>query len=292
VGVGLRVPHLQAIFSKDHRGGFSKDHRGGFSNDHRGGFSKGHHVDFFEIISENFMVDGGPPLHNLDRLLERYPVVMHGVSMGIASAGPLDFDYLRRVKALCRRTKTPWFSDHLCWTRSGAHQLHDLLPTPYTPEIAAFIAEKARIVQDFVEVPFALENLSTYVAFHTSTMTEWEFYAEVVQAADVSMMLDMNNIFVSSMNHGFSMLDYLDGLPLDRVRQVHVAGPSELDDGTMLDTHDHPVRDETWQLYAELCRRIPPPPTILEWDANFLSFEQTVAHANIARQHHPGSGRA
>ena len=242
-------------------------------------------VDFFEIISENFMVDGGPPRANLERIQARYPLVMHGVSLSIASAEPLDFDYLRRLKALADRCEVPWLSDHLCWCTSGGAHLHDLLPTPYTTEIARFIAEKARIVQDFLERPFALENLSSYVTFAESTMTEWQFYREVVEQADVGMMLDLNNIHVSAVNHHFEPLDYLAHVPWERVLQIHLAGPSEQPDGSLLDTHDSPVRPPVWALYQHACRARPGIPTLLEWDANIPPFPEVHAQALLAREH-------
>lgn len=261
VGVGLRVPHLPHILEHSPS------------------------VDFFEIISENFMVDGGPPLRNLQRILERYPVVQHGVSLSIASADELDFDYLERLKELSKLTQTPWFSDHLCWSRTHSHHYHDLLPIPYTPEYATFVAEKARIVQDFMELPFALENLSSYVEFEASTMTEWEFYAEVVERAGVYMMLDVNNVFVSANNHGFEPMEYLEHLPMDRVVQVHVAGHTELESGMFLDTHDKPVKPEVWELYAHVHEATGGVSTLLEWDDNFLSFEDTLAQAEVAREY-------
>ncbi|MCA8960564.1 MAG: DUF692 domain-containing protein, partial [Planctomycetes bacterium] len=232
---------------------------------------------------ENFMVDGGPPLDNLGRILETYRVVQHGVSLSIASTDPLDFEYLARLKKLCAFTQTPWFSDHLCWTTAHGTHYHDLLPLPYTSEYARFIAEKARIVQDFVELPFALENLSSYVGFQSSEMTEWEFYREVVERADVHFMLDVNNVFVSSVNHQFDPHAYLAHLPFDRVAQVHVAGHLELPNGTLLDTHDHRVKREVWDLYRSVHERTGGVSTILEWDANFVSYEETVAEAMVAR---------
>lgn len=263
IGLGLRVPHISAIISQWPA------------------------VDFFEIISENFMVDGGPPLANLARILEHYPVVQHGVSLSIASTDPLDFDYLRRLKKLTKLTKTPWFSDHLCWSRTDSHQYHDLLPVPYTAENAAFIAEKARIVQDFMELPFALENLSSYVEFSGSEMPEWEFYTEVVERAGVFMMLDVNNVYVSAKNHGFLPMDYLKNLPLDRVIQMHVAGHTELENGMLLDTHNRHVKDEVWELYRYVISIAGGVSTILEWDDNFLSFEETLMEAELARQYRP-----
>jgi len=264
VGVGLRVVHLPHIFTHWPA------------------------VDFFEIVSENFMVDGGLPRENLERICARYPVVQHGVSLSIASAEPLDFDYLRRLKALCDRTDTPWFSDHLCWSQSGGAHLHDLLPTPYTPQIASFIAEKARIVQDFIGRPLALENLSSYVSFADSTMTEWDFYRAVVEQAGVGMMLDLNNVYVSSVNHHFDPMDYLAAVPWERVMQIHLAGPSEQPDGSLLDTHDSPVRDPVWALYRHACRQRPGIPTLLEWDASIPPFPEVHAQALLAREHARG----
>ncbi|RME26677.1 MAG: DUF692 family protein, partial [Deltaproteobacteria bacterium] len=263
VGLGLRVPHLRHILT--------------------------HHpdVDFFEIISENFMVEGGPPLRNLDAILERYRVVLHGVSMGLGSAGPLDRDHLSRLVALARRTKTPWVSEHLCWTKHGNAHLHDLLPLPYTDAVAAFIADKAAFVQDSLGLPFAIENLSSYVGFSQSQMPEWEFYRQVVERADCFMMLDVNNVFVSSVNHGFDPWDYLAAIPWDRVIQVHVAGHTVRPDGTLLDTHDHPVRPEVWELYRHASEQTGGVSTILEWDDHFLPFPDTLAEAVKARAYRP-----
>lgn len=259
IGVGLRVPHYDAIF---------KDQPD---------------VDWFEIISENFMVEAGKPLENLAKILERYPVVQHGVSLAIGSPEPLDFDYLKKLKKLAAFTKTPWISDHLCWGRVPGANFHDLLPLPYTKEVIDYVAERAKIVQDFLELPFALENLSSYVAFKEDQMPEWEFYAAVVEKADIYMMLDVNNIYVSSRNHGFNPEDYYQNIPLDRVLQIHLAGHTDL--GThVLDTHDHPVRDEVWDLYAQIYPKTGGVSTLLEWDDNFVSFEETWKEAKKAKQ--------
>ncbi len=260
IGVGLRPVHFQEIF----------DHKPD--------------IDWFEIISENFMVDGGMPLQNLYKILERYPVVQHGVSLAIGSPDPLDFDYLRRLKALTKITKTPWVSDHLCWGhRPGAHY-HDLLPLPYTEETIDYVAERARIVQDYLELPFALENLSSYVAFKDDQMSEWEFYSRIVEKANIQMMLDVNNIYVSSRNHGFDPKTYLDNIPLERIIQVHIAGHT--DHGNyVLDTHDNPVRDEVWELYGYLYPKLGGVSTLLEWDDNFVSFEETWKEALKAKKY-------
>lgn len=259
IGIGLRIPHYEEIFRDKPA------------------------IDWFEIISENFMVDGGKPIENLERILERYPVVQHGVTLAIGSPDPLDFEYLKRLKELTRKTKTPWVSDHLCWGRLPGAHYHDLLPLPYTKEVIDYVVERARIVQDYLELPFALENLSSYVAFKSDAMQEWEFYAEIVEKADIFMMLDVNNIYVSSRNHGFQPKDYIDNIPLDRVLQIHLAGHTDYD-AYVLDTHDNYVCDQVWELYAEVYPRTGGVSTLLEWDDNFLSFQATWEEALKAKK--------
>lgn len=258
IGIGLRIPHYPDIFSNWPA------------------------IDWFEIISENFMVEGGKPLENLDRILEKYPVVQHGVSLAIGSPDPIDFDYLKRLKALAKRTKTPWISDHLCWGRLPGAHYHDLLPLPYTQEVIDYVAERAKIVQDYLELPFALENLSSYVAYTQDQMPEWEFYSAVVEKADIYMMLDVNNIYVSSRNHGFDPMLYVDNIPLDRVLQIHLAGHKDYNK-YVLDTHDNYVCDEVWKLYGEVYPRTKGVSTLLEWDDNFISFEETWQEALKAK---------
>jgi hypothetical protein len=240
-------------------------------------------IDWFEIISENFMVDGGRPLEILDKILERYPVVQHGVSLAIGSPDPLDFSYLKRLKDLARKTKTPWISDHLCWGHlEGAH-FHDLLPLPYTKEIIEYVSERARIVQDFLEIPFALENLSSYVSYQRDQMPEWEFYSAVVEKADIFMMLDVNNIYVSSRNHNFDPQSYYENIPLERVIQIHLAGHTDHGD-YVLDTHDDFVCDKVWEMYGKIISKIGPISTLLEWDDHFISFEETWKEALKAKK--------
>lgn len=260
IGIGLRVPHYADIF----------EHKPD--------------IDWFEIISENFMVDGGKPLENLYRILEHYPVVQHGVSLAIGSPDPLDFEYLKKLKALTKITKTPWVSDHLCWGRLPGAHYHDLLPLPYTKEVINYVSERARIVQDYLELPFALENLSSYVAFKKDEMTEWDFYGAIVEKADISMMLDVNNIYVSSRNHGFDPKVYYENLPLDRVIQIHLAGHSDYD-AYVLDTHDNYVCDEVWKIYGEVYPKTRGVSTLLEWDDNYISFQQTWDEALKAKQY-------
>ena len=254
VGIGLRIPHYQHIFEQTPV------------------------VDWFEIISENYMVDGGRPLHVLDRILEQYRVVQHGVSMYFGSAEPLNREHLRRLKNLVRRTKTPWLTDHLCWGSVDGRYTHDLLPMPYTFEAARLTAEKVRQVQDFVEVPVAVENVSSYAEFHLSEMTEWEFLNEVVEQADCGILLDVNNIYVSSRNHGFNPFEYLNSVPAERVAQIHIAGHSKFKRYT-LDTHDHPVVEPVWQLYERAIERCGRTATLLEWDDNIPSFDEVHREA-------------
>ena len=229
-------------------------------------------IDFFEIISENFMIDGGRPLRNLDRALERYPIVQHGVSLGIGASTPLDFDYLRKLKALTRRTGTPWLTDHLCWTRADGHDLHDLLPMPYTDEAVKHIAERVRIVQDFLELRLGLENTSSYLTYTASTMTEWAFLSAIVEEADCGMLLDVNNVYVSSYNHGFDPKTFLDGIPLDRVMQFHLAGHTNKGK-YILDTHSDYVIDEVWALYRYVVAKTGPITTLVEWDDDIPAFD-------------------
>lgn len=259
IGVGLRIPHYDEIFQE------KPD------------------IDWFEIISENFLVDGGKPIENLEKILDRYTVVQHGVSLAIGSPDPLDFNYLKKLKALTKRTKTPWLSDHLCWGRIPGANFHDLLPLPYTKEVINYVAERAKIVQDYLEIPFALENLSSYVAYQNDEMPEWEFYTQVVEKADIYMMLDVNNIYVSSRNHGFAPKDYYENIPLDRVLQIHLAGHSDRGD-YVLDTHDNYVRNEVWDIYAEVYPKTKGVSTLLEWDENLLSFQKTWEEALKAKE--------
>jgi uncharacterized protein len=254
VGIGLRIPHYQHILSQKPV------------------------VDWFEIISENYMIDGGRPLRVLDQILDQYRVVQHGVSMYFGSAQALNREHLKRLKTLVQRTKTPWLSDHLCWGSVDGSYSHDLLPMPYTFEAARITAERIRQVQDYLEIPIAVENVSSYAEYHESEMTEWEFLNEVVEAADCGILLDVNNIYVSSQNHSFNPLDYVNAVPAERVAQIHIAGHSKFEK-YILDTHDHPVLDPVWGLYARAIERSGPTATLLEWDDNIPSFEEVHREA-------------
>ncbi len=222
-------------------------------------------VDWFEALSENYMVPGGRPLHYLMRIRERYPMVLHGVSLSIGSVDPLDRSYLRALKALAARVQPEWISDHLCWTGVGGRNLHDLMPLPYTEEALRHVARRVRVVQDFLGCRILLENVSSYVAYGDSAMTEWEFLAALAREADCDILLDVNNIYVSAFNHGFDALAFLDAVPAARVRQIHLAGHENCGD-LIIDTHDAPVIDPVWRLYGEALRRFGPVPTMIERD--------------------------
>ena len=235
-------------------------------------------VGWFEIISENYMQTAGRPLYFLDRIAEKYPIVMHGVSMSIGSTDELDLDYLGELKALRDRTGALWVSDHLCWTGVAGRNTHDLLPLPYTEEALRHTAERVHRVQDFLGAPLLLENPSSYVEFAGSSMTEWEFLARLTEAADCGLLLDVNNVYVSAYNHGYRPEDYLNGIPFDRVAQLHVAGHTH--QGThIVDTHIGPVIDPVWELAREAYRRAPGTSLLLEWDAEIPPFEDVHREA-------------
>jgi uncharacterized protein len=244
-------------------------------------------VPFFEIISENYMGtaagSGGRPGRMLDQVRRDYPIVMHGVSMSIGSVDPLDMAYLKKLKALADRVQPLWVSDHFCWTGAHGENLHDLLPLPYTMETVRHVAERVKRVQDILGRRLLLENLSSYVSFRHSEMTEWECLREVAERADCLFLLDINNIHVSAVNHKFDGRDYLNGIPVERVRQMHLAGYSDM--GThILDTHDHPVSDPVWDLFEAAVERFGAVPAMIEWDDNIPPFERLHAEARKAEK--------
>jgi uncharacterized protein (UPF0276 family) len=240
-------------------------------------------VDWFEILSENYMQTEGRPLARLDAIADRYPVAMHGVSLSIGSTDPLDRAYLAELRALRDRTRARWVSDHLCWTGVGGKNTHDLLPMPYTEQALRHVAARVRAVQDFLGAPLALENPSTYVEFSSNEMPEWEFLARLAEDADCALLLDVNNVFVSAYNHGFDPRAYLAAVPYDRVVQLHVAGHTN--HGThIIDSHIGPVIDEVWALLGEAWARAGGASVLLEWDAEIPSFEETHAEALRAKE--------
>lgn len=244
---------------------------------------RGSGVDWVEVISENYMVPGGKPLHHLDRIRREWPMAMHGVSLSIGGTDPLDATYLRDLKALAARIEPAWISDHLCWTGVSGRQLHDLLPLPYTEAALRHVADRVAQMQDKLGCRVALENVSSYVAFAADEMAEHDFVAELVRRADCLLLLDVNNVYVSSRNHGFDARRYIDAMPLDRVVQIHLAG-HETHDGYLIDTHDHPVCDAVWDLYAHTVRRFGPLPTMIERDDRIPPLAELVAELDVARR--------
>jgi len=258
IGIGLRTVHFAHIL----------EHRP--------------QVDWFEVLSENFLDTGGRPLYVLDQVVERYPVALHGVSMSIGGTDPLDREYLRKLKALATRTRAHWVSDHLCWTGVMGRNTHDLLPMPYTEEALRHTAARARQVSEILERPLVLENPSSYVEFADSTLTEWDFLARLAEEADCGLLLDVNNVYVSSFNHGFDPHVYIDALPADRVVQYHLAGHTNK--GThIIDTHSDRALEAVWDLYARAWRRTGAVATLFEWDEDIPPFEVVHEEALKAR---------
>ncbi|HEY6869827.1 MAG TPA: DUF692 domain-containing protein [Novosphingobium sp.] len=241
-------------------------------------------VDFVEIISENFMACGGRPLRTLEAVRERHPVAMHGVSLSLGSAEGLDRAYLAELQALARRIDPLWVSDHLCWTRAGGHATHDLLPLPYTEEALATCVANVALAQDVLERPLLVENPSSYVTFAESTMTEAEFLATLVREAGCYLLLDVNNVYVSSVNHGFDPLAFLDALPAGQVRQIHLAGHSAGPAGMLIDTHDAPVCPAVWELYAAAVARFGPGATMIERDDAMPPLRDLLGELDQARR--------
>lgn len=270
-GLGLRPEHYQDILDGDPA------------------------IDWFEVISENYMVPGGQPLRMLDRICERYPVVMHGVSMSIASTAPADMDYLKALKALAERTHPKWISDHLCWTGVHGKNLHDLLPIPYTKESLDHVCSRVHLVQDTLGRALTLENVSTYVQFAGSEMTEWEFLSELSRRTGCWLLFDVNNVYVSAFNHGYDPYTFLEGIPADRVVQFHMAGHSHLDTH-IIDTHDQPVCEDVWALYAAALKRFGAVSTIIERDDNIPPLAELMPEVDrlrsIARDVLPASALA
>jgi hypothetical protein len=237
---------------------------------------------WFEILTENYLVDGGRPLEWLDRIRADYLMVMHGVSLSIGSTDPLDQEYLRQVKALAARVQPLWISDHLCWTGLAGKNLHDLLPLPYTEEAVRHVVARVEAVQELLGRRILLENVSSYVSYRDSALTEWEFLSEVARRADCLILLDVNNIYVSAFNHGFDPDVYLAGIPAERVQQIHLAGHSNCGD-YIIDTHDAPVIDPVWDLYGRAIRRLGPVATMIERDDHIPPLAELLAELDQAR---------
>ena len=260
IGVGLRTVHFRHILAQQPA------------------------VDWFEVLSENFMDTGGRPLHVLDQVVERYPIALHGVSLSIGSTAPLDREYLRKLKALAARTRAHWVSDHLCWTGFAGRNVHDLLPMPYTEEALVHTIARVKTVSEILERPLVLENPSSYITFAASTMSEWEFLSRLAEDADCGLLLDVNNVYVSSVNHEFDPAEYLRNLPHERVVQFHLAGHTHL--GThCIDTHDGRVVEAVWQLYRLSHQLTGGASTLLEWDAKIPPFPELHAEVLKAKEY-------
>jgi uncharacterized protein (UPF0276 family) len=258
-GLGLRIDHFQHVLDNKPQ------------------------LDWFEVISENFMVPGGKPKYYLHAIREHYPMVMHGVSLSIGSTDPLDKTYLSKLKQLAKEIEPEWISDHLCWTSVNQINSHDLLPLPYNEEALDHVVERIRFVQEYLERPFLIENVSSYLAYNNSDIEEWEFLGNVVERADCGILLDINNIYVSARNHGFKPEDYIDAIDPDRVWQFHLAGHSDYGD-YVIDTHDHDVPDPVWELYRYALQRFGPISTMIERDDNIPPFPELYAELDMARQ--------
>lgn len=258
-GLGLRTEHYDEILS--------------------------HHppIDWFEIVTENYLVPGGKPLYYLDQIAEKYPLVMHGVSMSIGSTDELNWTYLREVKALANRIQPKWISDHLCWTGIHGKNMHDLLPLPYTEESINHIVHRIQQIQDFLGQQILIENVSSYVNFKQSTLHEWEFLTEISERADCLLLLDINNIYVSSYNHEFDPLEYMNAVPAHRVQQIHLAGHSNMGD-YIIDTHDHPIVNSVWDLYKTAIERFGAVSTMIERDDHIPVLAELITELNHARE--------
>ena len=263
VGVGLRPVHYGEILARPDARALG--------------------TDWFEAISENYMVRGGRPLRMIETVRSHFPIALHGVSLNIGSADALDKAHLDHLCALVDRIEPAWISDHLCWSGVGGHALHDLLPLPLTEKALAHVVERVRRVQDHLGRRIALENASTYAAFACDEMREEEFLARIAVEADCGILLDVNNVFVSAHNHGFDPRRYLDWIPAERVVEIHLAGPS-VEGELLIDTHDHPVREEVWDLYAHTIRRLGPVSTLIEWDEAIPPLARVAEEAARARR--------
>jgi uncharacterized protein (UPF0276 family) len=239
-------------------------------------------IGFFEALTENYLIPGGKPLHYLDRIRALYPLVLHGVSLSIGATAPLNQGYLKALKALIARVEPAWISDHLCWTGVGGVNLHDLMPMPYTEEALAHLVPRICEVQEVLGRRILLENVSSYVGYTASEMTEWEFLAALSARADCLLLLDVNNVYVNSVNHQFDPDDFIRGVPAERVAQIHLAG-HEVQDTFIIDTHDAPIADPVWALYRRTCARLGAVSTMIERDANIPPLSELLVELDVVR---------
>lgn len=266
-GLGLRPTHYEALLG---------DYR--------------HSVDWLEILTENYLIPGGRPLRYLERLRPHYAFVMHGVSLSIGSADPLNVAYLHEVKALAERFNVAWISDHLCWTGVNGINMHDLMPLPYTEEALHHVVQRIAQTQEILGQRLLIENVSSYVSYAQSEMTEWEFLAEVAHRADCMLLLDINNVYVSGRNHGFDPETYLRGLPLERIQQFHLAGHSvqRVDSANgprefLIDTHDAPVTEAVWELFGTAIEQFGQVSTMIERDDQIPELHVLLEELERAR---------
>lgn len=258
-GLGLRVEHYETILSEKPP------------------------IDWFEIITENYLVPGGKPLYYLDKIRAEYPMVMHGVSLSIGSSDPLDFEYLSQVKQLMKRVEPKWISDHLCFTGVNHKNLHDLLPLPYTEEMINHVVSRIQTVQEFLGRQMLIENVSSYISYQQSEMTEWNFISEIAKRADCHILFDVNNVYVSSVNHEFNPMDYVNAMPSDRLYQIHLAGHLNMGD-YIIDTHDHDIVDPVWNLYQKTLETHGFISTMIERDDHIPPLSDLLKELNIAKQ--------
>jgi len=264
LGMGLRIPHLKDALSGSYP------------------------LDFFEVIAENYLHSGPIPLSNLKKASELVPVNMHGTSLNLLGSDPLRTEHLAGIRKLIEHNNIPYFTEHLCWSAHDGWYSHDLLPVPHRNDFLEYAVQRAIEVREQIPVPFGIENLSSYASFASSTMTEWEFYTQVVKDAGVYYMLDINNIYVSSKNHNFDPVKYLEAIDWDRVLYVHLAGHSVSADGLIIDTHDHHVCDEVWELYQKAWMLGGPFPTMVEWDDNIPAYDVLIDEVYKARDFRKG----
>ena len=263
VGVGLRTTHYAEVLERGRQGDLG--------------------VDWFELLSENYMVEGGRPLRILGEVRELASISLHGVSLNIGSTDPLNSDYLDDLDRLNRIARPSWISDHLCWTGVSGTNLHDLMPLPYAEDVIVHVADRVRRVQDRLGRRIALENVSSYLSFEGDRMSEWDFLVAIAEEADCGILLDINNVFVSAHNHGFDAVKYIDSIPAERVFQIHLAGHSRSGD-MLIDTHDHPVTDAVWTLFERAIKNLGPVSTLIEWDDQIPPYARLVEEADKARR--------
>lgn len=283
VGVGLRTSHYAEVLERGRRG--ARGESGDRVDDGSGAqavcvTSVG--VDWFELLSENYMVPGGRPLRIVREMQEMFPLALHGVSLNIGSSDPLRPAYLDALDALARLATPRFITDHLCWTGVSETNLHDLMPLPYTDEVIEHVAARVRRVQDRLGRRIALENVSSYLSFNDDAMSEWDFVTAIAEEADCGILLDINNVYVSAHNHGIDAMKYIDSIPAERVFQIHLAGHST-SGSLLIDTHDHPVTDVVWTLFERAIKRLGPISTLIEWDDQIPTYARLLEEADKAR---------